>query len=56
MKRHRLEKLVLKGHVIFWLETNASTEYVCKGSTLLGKSIDDRSARRSEWGLGVVSH
>jgi len=56
MERHRLEELVLKGHVIFWLETNASTEYVCKSSTLLGKSIDDGSARRSEWSLEGVSH
>jgi hypothetical protein len=43
-----LEELVLEGHIILGLQTNAGTEDIRQGSALLGKSIDDRSARGCE--------
>lgn len=50
-----LEKLVLQSHVRFRLKTNASTEDVGQGSTLLGKSIDDGSTGRSQRSLEHVA-
>lgn len=52
---HHLEQLVLQSHVVLRLETNAGTEDVGEASALLGKSIDDRSARWRERGLTRVS-
>ena len=50
-----LEQLVLKGHVRLRLKTNAGTEDVGQGSTLLGESVDNGSARRSQRGLEHVA-
>jgi hypothetical protein len=46
-----LEELVLEGHVALGLQTDAGTEDVGQGSALLGKRVDDRSARRRERSL-----
>jgi hypothetical protein len=43
-----LEKLVLQGHVILWLETDACTEYIGQRTSLLSKCIDDWGAWRSQ--------
>ena len=55
MRRSRLhlEQLVLQSHVILRLKSNASLEDVDQGTSLLRKSIDDRSARRSQ---GCLEH
>ena len=41
-----LEKLVLKGHVRFWLKTNTCTKDVGQGPALLRQSIDYRRTWR----------
>jgi len=46
-----LKELVLEGHVILGLQTNTRTEDVRQGSTLLGESVDDRSASGGERSL-----
>lgn len=50
-----LEKLVLQSHVVLRLETDTGTEDVGKRASLLSKSVDDRSARRSQWSLEHVA-
>lgn len=39
---------MLKSHVTLRLKTNASTEDVGQGATLLGESVDDWGARRGQ--------
>jgi hypothetical protein len=46
---------VLQSHVVLWLEADEGTEDVGESSTLLGQSIDDWSARRSERGLRMLA-
>ena len=46
---------MLEGHVRLRLETDTSPEDVGHGSTLLGESVDDRSARGSQGGLEHVA-
>jgi hypothetical protein len=50
-----LKKLVLQSHIALRLKTDTSTEDVGESTSLLGKSIDDRSSRRSQWGLEHVA-
>jgi hypothetical protein len=47
------KELVLQSHVRLGLKTNTGTENVGQSSTLLGQSIDDRSAR---WSQGRLEH
>jgi hypothetical protein len=50
-----LEELVLKGHVVLGLETDAGAEDVGESRTLLSESVDDGSARRRERSLEHVA-
>jgi hypothetical protein len=49
------EQLVLQSHVVLWLEAEESTENVGESSTLLGESVDDRSAGWSERCLAMLA-
>jgi hypothetical protein len=49
------EQLVLQSHVVLRLETKESTENVGESSTLLGESVDDRSASWSEGCLTMLA-
>jgi hypothetical protein len=49
------KQLVLQSHVRLWVKTETSAEDVCESSALLGKSIDDRSARWRKWSLEHVA-
>lgn len=46
---------MLKSHVVLRLETDAGAEDVGKSSALLGKSVDNGSAARSERSLKHVA-
>jgi hypothetical protein len=46
-----LEELVLQGHLRVRLETNTGPEDVGQSGALLGESIDNRGARRSQRSL-----
>ena len=50
-----LKELVLQGHVVLRLKSDAGAEDVGESRTLLGKSIDNRGARRSERSLEHVA-
>jgi hypothetical protein len=50
-KHDCLKQLVLQSHVILRLKTNASLEDVDQSTSLLSKSINDRSSRRSQGSL-----
>lgn len=50
-----LEQLVLQRHVVLRLETDASTEDVGQGTSLLSKSIDDWGSGGRQWGLEHVA-
>ena len=50
------EQLVFQSHIVLWLKTNAGTENVGHSGTLLGESVDDRSAGRSKRCLKIVSY
>lgn len=45
---------MLEGHVRLNIETNAGTEDVGKGGSLLGQGIDDWGSRWGQWGLEHV--
>jgi hypothetical protein len=49
------EQLVLQSHVVLRLEAEESTENVGESSTLLGESVDDRSASWSEGCLTMLA-
>jgi hypothetical protein len=49
------EQLVLQSHVVLRLEAEESTENVGESSTLLGESVDDRSASWSEGCLAMLA-
>lgn len=51
----KLEELVLQSHVRLGLKANAGAEDVGQGGALLGKSIDDGSARRGQGSLEHVA-
>ena len=44
---------MLQSHVILWLKTNAGLEDVDQSTSLLSKSIDDRS---TWWSQGSLEH
>jgi hypothetical protein len=46
---------VLQSHVVLRLEAEESTENVGESSTLLGESVDDRSASWSEGCLTMLA-
>ncbi len=50
-----LEELVLQGHVVLRLKTDAGAEDVGESRALLGKSVDDRRTRRSKRSLEHVA-
>lgn len=50
-----LEELVLKGHVRLGLKTDTGAEDVGQSRALLGKSVDNRSAGRSQRSLEHVA-
>ena len=50
-----LEELVLQSHVALGLETDTGAEDVGQRTSLLSKSVDDWSARRSQWSLEHVA-
>ena len=50
-----LEQLVFEGHVRLRLETNAGTEDVGQGGTLLGERVDDGGTGRSQRGFEHVA-
>ncbi len=52
-KDRQLEQFMLQSHIILWLETNAGLENVHQSTSLLSKSINDRSARG---GQGCLKH
>ena len=54
-RHHLLKKLVLKSHVRLRLKTNAGAEDVGEGSALLGKSVDNGSARGGQGSLEHVA-
>jgi hypothetical protein len=51
----RLEQLVLKGHIVLWLETDTGTEDVGQASALLGEGVHDRCTGRGERSLVFVN-
>jgi hypothetical protein len=50
-----LEKLVLQSHVVLRFKSNTSTEDVSQSTTLLSKSVDNRSSWWSQWSLEHVA-
>ena len=53
--RQTLKKLVLQSHIVLRLETDAGTEDVGESTSLLSKSVDDRSSRRGQWSFEHVA-
>jgi hypothetical protein len=49
------KQLVLKSHVRFWLETDASAEDIGERSALLSESVDNGGSRRSKWCLEHIT-
>lgn len=50
-----LKKLVLQGHITLRFKTNACTEDIGQGTSLLSKCIDDWCSWRGQWSLQHVA-
>nr|POE47715.1 hypothetical protein CFP56_01046 [Quercus suber] len=54
-KKQNLKQLVLERHVVLRLQSDASTHDVDERAALFGERVDDRGARRGQWGLEHVA-